>query len=274
MVVLECGQARYRRIMSAIYTHGHDDPVLRSHQARTATNSASYLLPHLRSGLSLLDVGCGPGTITADLADLVAPAAVTAIEPVPDAVGAARRAAGARNIRFEIADVHNLPYADGEFDVVHAHQVLQHVADPVGALREMRRVSAGLVAARDADYGAMTWYPENPALDQWLDLYRQTHRRNGGEPDAGRRLLSWARAAGFTDVTASTSTWLYATRDSRRVWGHMWAERILHTAIAEQAIGYGLATYADLERIAAGWRSWSAAPDGWFAILHGEILCR
>jgi SAM-dependent methyltransferase len=260
--------------MSAIYTHGHDEPVLRSHLSRTAANSAGYLVPHLRSGLSVLDVGCGPGTITVDLADLVAPGEVTAIEPVPDALGAAQQAAGERSIRFEIADVHDLPYADGEFDVVHAHQVLQHVADPIGALREMRRVSRGLVAARDADYHAMTWYPENPALDEWLDLYRKTHRRNGGEPDAGRRLLSWAQAAGFTDIDASASAWLYATPESRRWWGHMWADRILHTAIADQALGYGLATRADLERISAGWRSWSEAPDGWFAILHGEILCR
>lgn len=265
---------RYRRAMSAIYTHGHDEPVLRSHLSRTTANSAGYLVPHLRSGLSVLDVGCGPGTITIDLADLVAPGVVTAIEPLPDALGAAQQAAGERSIRFEIADVHNLPYADGEFDVVHAHQVLQHAADPIGALREMRRVSRGLVAARDADYHAMTWHPENPVLDEWLDLYRKIHRRNGGEPDAGRRLLSWAQAAGFTDIDASASAWLYATPESRRWWGHMWADRILHTAIADQAVGYGLATRADLERISAGWRSWSEAPDGWFAILHGEILCR
>jgi hypothetical protein len=53
----------------------------------------------------------------------------------------------------------------------------------------------------------------------------------------------------------------------------MWADRILHTAIADQAVGYGLVTRADLERISAGWRSWSEAPEGWF-ILHAEILCR
>ncbi|HUO37291.1 MAG TPA: class I SAM-dependent methyltransferase [Mycobacterium sp.] len=108
--------------MSSIYTHGHQEPVLRSHQLRTAANSAGYLIPHLRPGLSVLDIGCGPGTITADLADLVAPGPVTAIEPVPDALDEAREAAGTRNIRFEITDVHDLPYADDEFDVVHAHR--------------------------------------------------------------------------------------------------------------------------------------------------------
>ena len=152
--------------------------------------------------------------------------------------------------------------------------MLQHVVDPTGALREMRRVSKGLAAATDADYRAMTWYLPNPVLDEWLGLHRETHRRNGGEPDAGRRLLSWAQAAGFTDITSSASTWLYATPETRRRWGHIWTDRIVHTAIADQAVGYGRATRADLTRISEGWRSWSEAPDGWFAILHGEVLCR
>jgi ubiquinone/menaquinone biosynthesis C-methylase UbiE len=259
-----------------IYTHGHHETVLRSHRSRTAGNSAAYLLPHLRAGLSLLDVGCGPGTITGDLAGLVAPGRVTAIEPEPGPLTLARETVEAANVVFETADVHELPYADGTFDVVHAHQVLQHVHDPVRALREMRRVRApgGVVAARDADYAAMTWYPEVPALDDWLSVYRRTARRNGGEPDAGRRLLSWARAAGFTDVESSASVWCYATPEERQWWSDGWAERILQSAIAEQAVSYGYATRADLERISAGWREWGEAADGWFAIVHAEILAR
>jgi SAM-dependent methyltransferase len=263
--------------MQPIYTHGHHETVLRSHRSRTAENSAAYLLPHLRPGLSLLDVGCGPGTITADLAERVAPGPVTAIERVPDPLAGARSFAEERNvtnIRFEIADVHALPYADNSFDVVHAHQVLQHVHDPVGALREMRRVSRGLVAVRDSDYQAFTWYPLSPGLTEWVDLYRKVARHNGGEPDAGRRLLSWAREAGFTDVTAGASTWCYATPETREWWGGLWADRILYSPINAQAIEYGLATQADLERISAAWREWAAADDGWFAVLHGEILCR
>jgi SAM-dependent methyltransferase len=268
---------RYREGMPPIYTHGHHEAVLRSHRSRTAVNSAAYLLPHLRSGMSLLDVGCGPGTITADLAESVSPGEVTAIEPVSDALADAQSFAAGRNltnIRFEIADVHALPYADDTFDVVHAHQVLQHVHDPVGALREMRRVSRGIVAARDSDYEAMTWYPESADLNEWLSLYRRTSRHNGGEPDAGRRLLSWARAAGFAEVVPTASVWCYATPAEREWWGGMWADRILQSAIAGQAVSYGYATYADLERISAAWREWSAAPDGWFAILHGEVICR
>jgi SAM-dependent methyltransferase len=168
-----------------------------------------------------------------------------------------------------------LEFADHTFDVVHAHQVLQHLADPVAALREMRRVCRpdGVVAARDADYAAMTWFPDNPVLDEWLSIYRRTARRNGGEPDAGRRMLSWARAAGFTTIECSASTWCFATPEERRFWGEMWAERILQPGIGDAAVAYGFATDDDRARIAAGWREWSASPDGWFAVTHGEILC-
>jgi ubiquinone/menaquinone biosynthesis C-methylase UbiE len=184
--------------------------VLRSHRWRTAENSAAYLLPLIEPGMSLLDVGCGPGTITLDLARLVGSGHVVGVDAVEAPLAAARASAaseGQANVDFELGDIHGLRFAPGTFDIVHAHQVLQHVADPVGALREMRRVCkpGGIVAARDSDYAAMTWFPLDPLLDRWLDLYRQTARASGGEPDAGRRLLSWAQASGMEDARPSAS---------------------------------------------------------------------
>ncbi|RZS34947.1 methyltransferase family protein [Herbihabitans rhizosphaerae] len=261
------------------YTHGHHESVLRSHSWRTVENSAAYLLPHLHSGQSIVDIGCGPGTITADLAERVAPGRVTALEASEEALGGARVHVGDRglsNVDFTMGDVLALDLPDDEFDVVHAHQVLQHVSDPVQALREMRRVCkpGGLVAARDSDYAAFTWYPVVPELDEWLTMYRRTAIGNGGEPDAGRRLLAWAQAAGFTDVTATASVWCFASPEDRAWWSGMWAERVTDSAIAEHAVAQGNATRADLERLAEGWRTWGASPDGWFIVPHGEILCR
>ncbi|MEO3814174.1 methyltransferase domain-containing protein [Sphaerisporangium sp. B11E5] len=263
----------------AVYTHGHHASVLRSHTWRTAENSAAYLLPHLRPGMSVLDVGCGPGTITADLARLVAPGRVVAVDAAEGIVEQARElmaSQGLENVVCEVGDVYDLGYDAGSFDVVHAHQVLQHVADPVGALAAMRRVCrpGGLVAARDSDYAAFTFHPEVPELAEWSGLYHRLARANGGEPDAGRRLLSWAREAGFTEVTPSASAWCFATPEDRAWWSEVWAERVTASAMADQTLAYGLATRAGLERLASGWRAWGAAPDGWCAVLHGEILCR
>ncbi|MCV7091258.1 methyltransferase domain-containing protein [Mycobacterium interjectum] len=263
----------------AKYTHGHHESVLRSHQRRTAEDSAAYLLPHLKPGSSVLDIGCGPGTITADLAERVAAGTVLAVDQSADVLDVARAEIERRrlsNVTFQTADVHRLEFPDDSFDVVHAHQVLQHVADPVRALREMRRVCrpGGIVAARDADYGGFIWFPRIPGLDLWLDLYGKAHRANGGEPDAGRRLLSWALAAGFEDITPTGSVWCYATPQTRDWWGGMWADRILHSSVGRDLLASALATVAQLEEVAAAWRSWAAARDGWLSIPHGEILCR
>lgn len=263
----------------AIYTHGHHESVLRSHRRRTAEDSAGYLLPYLEPGMSVLDVGCGPGTITVDLATRVAPGRVTAVELTDEALDLARAEAQARNqsnMSFAASDVHALDFPADAFDVVHAHQVLQHVADPVQALREMRRVCVpgGIVAARDADYAGFIWFPQLPALDSWLELYERAARADGGEPDAGRRLLSWAQEAGFDDITPTGSVWCFATPETRDWWGGMWADRILQSDLAHQLVDSGLATSAELEEISAAWRAWAAAPNGWLAIPHGEILCR
>jgi ubiquinone/menaquinone biosynthesis C-methylase UbiE len=261
------------------YTHGHHESVLRSHRWRTAENSAAYLLPSLAPGLDLLDVGCGPGNITIDLASRVSPGRTIGIDAAAAIVDAARASAdeqGATAVEFRVANVYDLPFDDGWFDVVHAHQVLQHLADPVAALREMRRVCrpGGIVAARDSDYDAMTWYPENSGLTRWLDMYRAVARANEGEPDAGRWLLRWANEAGFSHVTPSASAWCFATPEDRAWWGGLWADRVTESALGDQALENGLAIRADLEAMAGAWHEWSADPDGWFAVLHGEIVCR
>ncbi|MCE3244711.1 MAG: SAM-dependent methyltransferase, partial [Arthrobacter sp.] len=113
-----------------------------------------------------------------------------------------------------------------------------------------------------------------PELDEWMELYQRIARRNGAEPDAGRRLVSWAQAAGFTDVAPSSSNWLYATGQQRRWQARVWGERVLHSAFADQALEYGFAQEADLTRISAGWHRWGSTDDGWFLIPNGEVIAR
>lgn len=260
-----------------VYTHGHGEVVVRSHAARTAVSSAAYLLPLLRPGLDLLDVGCGPGSITVDLAEAVAPGRVRGVEITDAALPEARKNAEQRGVAVEFAvdDAYRLSDPDDSYDVTHAHQVLQHLSDPVAALREMRRVTrpGGVVAVRDADYAAFTWWPGDERLDTWLKLYRAVAHGNNAEPDAGRRLLSWAHEAGFTEVTPSASVWCYATPEERADWGGMWAKRI-YSAVGEMAVERGLATPAELDAISQAWQDWAAHSDGWLMIPHGELLAR
>jgi SAM-dependent methyltransferase len=257
------------------YTHGHHESVLRSHSWRTIANSAGYLEPQLRGGLRILDVGCGPGTITAELADRVGDeGAVVGIDASSDVIARASATMSRRNLSYAVGDVYAIDAEDDTFDVVHAHQVLQHLADPIAALAEMRRVCrpGGVVAARDSDYPTMAWHPQPPELTEWLALYMSITRANGGHPDAGRLLLSWAQRAGFTDIATSASAWCFATPNEREWWAGLWADRILESSLAEQAVSGGFASPDDLARISAAWRQWAPSDGAWFAMLHGEIL--
>ena len=261
------------------YTHGHHESVLRSHRWRTAANSAAYLLPRLGPGMTVLDVGCGPGTITCDLAREVAPGRVVGIDRSAQVIEEARSAAaagGSPAVEFEVGDLFSLAYEDDTFDVVHAHQVLQHVGDPLAALKEMRRVCrpGGLVAVRDGDYPAMRYYPDDADLARAFAAYGAVTQANGAHWDAGRRLLAWVNRAGFTEVVPSASTWCFATPEDRAWWGDLWAERFTESLLAEQLLAYDIATPEDLTTFATAWRRWAESPEGWFAVLHGEVLCR
>jgi SAM-dependent methyltransferase len=267
--------------MADRYTHGHHESVLRSHRWRTAENSAGYLLPHLRPGQRVLDVGCGPGTITLDLARRVTPGTVVGIDAAADAVAAAEAArdeAGldSRSVTLSVGDVYALDAPDASFDVVHAHQVLQHLTDPVAALREMARVVApgGLVAVRESDYGAFAWAPDDPLLDRWLELYHQVTTANQADADAGRHLPGWFRAAGITDLEVGSSTWTFADADDRAWWGGLWADRVTDSAFAHQAVEYGLAGRSELDQISEAFRRWAAAQAGVFVLVHVEVLAR
>jgi SAM-dependent methyltransferase len=261
------------------YTHGHHESVLRTHAWRTVANSAAYLIPELTAGLSLLDVGCGPGTITVDLARRLAPGRVVGIDSAAEIIEQAAGLAfdeGVGNADFRVGDIYALDFPDASFDIVHAHQVLQHVANPVAAMREVRRVlkPGGLFAARDVDYGGVSWYPEIAGLTNWMTTYRDVHYWNGGDPDAGRALKAWAHLAGFTDVSCSASIWCFASDAEREWWGESWAVRATESSFASHAIESGVADLADLRAMAAAWRAWVKDPDGWFGMPHGEIIAR
>lgn len=261
------------------YTHGHHESVLRSHSWRTVENSAAYLAPHLVPGARVLDVGSGPGTITIDLARRVRPGVVIGVDAADDVVAhAAGLAASQRveNVEFAVGDAYALAFADDSFDIVHAHQVLQHLARPVDALREFRRVlkPGGLLAVREVDYGGVIWSPASSGLSRWLELYHAVHAGNGGDPDAGRHLKRWAREAGFRHLEATASTWVFSTALEREWWGNSWSDRATRSEFAAHAIESGHSNPAELERIAAAWRDWAADDDGWLLMPHAEVLAR
>ncbi|KAA8900436.1 UbiE family methyltransferase [Sphaerosporella brunnea] len=263
-----------------VYIQGHNEAVLKSHRWRTAANSASYLLPTLRSSTKLLDVGCGPGTMTCDFARLCPDGHITGLDYSASVLAAASAEAASQaltNVAFTVGDIRSLPFPDDTFDVVHAHQVLQHLSDPVHALREMRRVArpGGVVAVRESDWAAFTWWPQTRGMREWHALHAKVARAHGCEPDAGRRLHVWAKEAGFErdNITPTAGTWCWNTPEERQWFGSTMGGRLLEREFRGNAEKCG-ATEEDLLKCHQAWKDWAEDEDGWFAILHGQVLCK
>lgn len=261
------------------YLHGHHESVLQSHEWRTAENSAAYLLDHLTVGAHVLDVGSGPGTITVDIAERVFPGTVTGLDVAPEMKARAEAYAesrGCQNAQFRVGDAYNIDAEDGSYDIVHAHQVLQHLANPAAALGEMMRVlkPGGILAVRDVIYSSTSWSPENDGLRLWLKIYLAAAHYSGGDPDIGRRLHALAIEAGASSVVSSASAWCFSTPSERDWWGTSWATRATESGFTHNALESGEARVEDLERIADAWRQWAADDRGWLAMMHGEIIAR
>lgn len=259
------------------YTHGHAPAVVRHHARRRAEEAAAFLLPELRPGMRLLDVGCGPGSITRGLAERLAPGQVVGIDVSRETLEAARQdaaACGLDNLRYEEGSVYELPFPDASFDVAYAHQVLQHLRERGAALVEMLRVvrPGGLVAARDVDWGTVAYWPRDPWIDRFVEVHQVAWYRNGGEPRMGRRLRALFSGAGVQDLRVTATVWCYATPDETSEWGEAYADRLLTSPMGERPVEYGYASRADVEAMAAAFRAWGSRPDAFWAFTHVAAL--
>jgi ubiquinone/menaquinone biosynthesis C-methylase UbiE len=264
------------------YVHGHHESALKFHATRTAANSCAYLLPYIKPTDKILDIGCGPGSITLDLANHVPEGSTIGIDiesarsALEDA-GKRAEAEGKKNAKFAVGDVFNLHFDDGTFDVVHAHQVVQHVPHPEAALKEMRRVCrvGGFIAFRDV--ASFLWYPEVSGIQEFFELFKKVAAWTGGTPGAGSQLKAIARKAGFSSdevVMQDATTWNYATPESIQAWCATWIGRLEGSNLRANALDSGLATEDDLKRLIDVWKAYGEEEDAWFTLVHGEIILR
>jgi len=239
-------------LSSEIYTPGHTENASNFMAKRTLESHGAFFLPNLRPGLSVLDCGCGPGSITMGIAASIAPGDVVGIDFAQSQIERARVAAARgrrRNVRFETGDAYSLPFESGGFDPVFSHALMEHLADPVAALRELCRVlkPGGVIGVCSPDWGGFILSPPSPELSRAVEAYMALQSKNGGDVRAGRKLGQHLAATGFAEVRIAAGYECYPSLES---------------------IGEYLASQLEREgdaRSAAVFRDWSQQKKGMFA---------
>jgi ubiquinone/menaquinone biosynthesis C-methylase UbiE len=268
---------RGRNQQPETYTHSYGNQAVRVLSQRTAEVEAGFLVPHLRPGMHLLDFGCGPGTITVGLAAAVAPGTVVGIDIEPSMIERASGLAverGVTNVRFELANVYALPFPDNSFDAAFSRSVLEHLARPVDALQEVRRVlkPGGVIGVRDGDWGGQVIAPPSPLVEAALALYMRVWERNGGNPRRGREDKALLRQAGFSRIEASAGVEVRGSAEATRGFAALATQQITRDTFVDQVVQSGWANQQQLAEMVAAFNAWADHPDAFIATLIGEAI--
>ena len=233
-----------------IYTNGHGEVALNFMRRRTLDSHGRFIQPFLKPSQKILDLGCGPGTMTVGLARLVSPGgSVVGIDRSEAQFVEARALATGLPVTFRAMDAYRLDFPDGSFDGIFSHALFEHLAQPGDALAEAYRVlkPGGFIGLRSPDWGGMIVHPEDEKTRAALTARLELQTRNGGNVHAGRHLREWLQKAGFASVEVSATYEIYS--DNTPIVHH----------IASQLETDGQHAHA------AAWRAWGENPQAMFA---------
>ena len=269
--------------LTSTYTMGYGPEFRKMLERRNAANCAAHLLPHLSPGMRLLDLGCGPGTISVGLASAVAPGALHGIDMEASQIemaNAAAKAGGHGKAVFQVGDATDLPFEDASFDVAHCHALLNHAPDTQAVLAEVKRVlkPGGLFAAREV-FGDSSFI--EPARDLggisgatvWATFLKLL-AANGGHPQMGKELKRALFDAGFTDVRATASFETYDTADDLDFLHGLIVGWFFSPLTIERAVKHGLASQEQFDRWRKSLDAWMEEPGAFAAFAWGEAIGR
>ncbi|MCH8063439.1 MAG: methyltransferase domain-containing protein [Chloroflexi bacterium] len=262
------------------HIYGYSSPAVQAYYVeREAAAAADFFLPHLSPGMSLLDCGCGPGTITFGLAEAVAPAETIGVDLEPSMIGRAEAFAKERNVpnvRFQVADIFELPFDEGSFDVVYSRAVLEHLGEPVQALKEMGRVlkPGGLIGVVSNDWAEPLISPSSEAVSLFFDLFERGFNRNRGSMNRGRHLKIMMLEAGFTVAEFSASYGNTADPEAVAIRIDAYIDWIENLPLFEQAVDLGWIDRPSLERMCAEMKEWGDRPDAFMAVARCTAIGR
>ena len=258
--------------------YGYDSATIqRSYTNRDAVQVADFLVPHLSEGQSLLDCGCGPGPLTLGFAEIVAPGRVVGIDIEPTMIDQANQLAAdseVDNLEFKVGDINDLPFGDDEFDVVFSSAVIEHLSDPVRALREMLRVTkpGGIGAVIRTDWSFPFIVPECPELSRFFELFEGGFNRIGGSLNRGRFLGSHMREAGFDVVEFETNMSHLLGQEAASASAETYIAWMENIPLFQESIELGITTDAELKSMINGIREWAEHPDAYLSLARGHAV--
>lgn len=259
------------------YLGGYSSLLIETLARRTASLEAGFFLPHLRPGMKLLDCGCGPGTITVNLAEVVAPGDVVGVDIEEKQFETGRayaRERGVSNVRFETGNIYDLAFESNTFDGVFAHAVLYHLKTPRKALTEIHRIlkPGGIIGIRDLDAGGTIFTPSSPILDKALEMIGRVHEYNGGHPLFGRSQRAVLREAAFVNIQVSASYDSYGTAEATRGVGQYLAGLLLEPHATGVITEQQWASQSELEEMSAALKAWGEHSDAFWARARCEAV--
>jgi len=241
---------------------------------RTVDEVAAFLLSRLKPGMSILDAGCGPGSITLGLAQAVAPGQVIGVDIEAAQVERAAAAAAAHhidNVRFEVGSAYDLPVADGSLDAVFAHAVVVHLEEPLRALREYRRVlkPGGVAAVREYDTASFFFEPPTLELEALVSLVDRYWTRNLPHVRNLRTLLA---EAGFAETEALAWTRFWGSRETIPKLVSAFEGLLRSADLQQTALEHGWADAEALESMLKELGTWAQRPDAFCAHMAFAAL--
>jgi SAM-dependent methyltransferase len=260
-----------------IYVCGYSSASVQIMASRTAEVHARFLLPHLTPGMRMVDLGCGPGSITVGLARIVAPGDVVGIDIEQTQVELARALAAEQkvaNVRFELGDVRDLPFSDGMFDVVFGHTILMQFQDPMPVLSEVRRILKpdGVAAFREPCFARNLSEPLESAPDQLWKVFGRVLAYNGGDIDIGQRLGVLLQSAGFGRLAMSASFSGAWTAEAKQDACERYARLCEEADFMKQALALGWITPDVVADMMRGFRREARDPIAFFATAWREVV--
>ena len=257
--------------------HGVTPGLSQDYVTRTAGQQAMFVLPYLHPGMNLLDIGCGPGTITLGLAQAVAPGHVTGIDHDRQHIETARKLAadrGVNNTTFKTGDAFSLPFEDNSLDAAFENNMFTHLAQKaVQAAREVHRVlkPQGFFAVRDVDADSVVWGHLNDSIRQLDKLFIAWHQSRGSDITIGKQLPEILRQAGFTNTIKSVSADTKGNPEETRSHAQITVS-LLEGPFGRAIVDKGWGGRHLVEHLKASIREWGEHPDAFFANVHVEVI--